>query len=92
MDKPLREIKGARSGIVALIFWIATSIIVISDGIKSGTVSSVGDALYEIALSYILALVVWLIVHLAHYVWHILFEVRVMSADEYMKFLRRHWH
>ncbi len=90
MDKPLREIKGARSGIVALIFWIATSIMEISDGIKSGTVSSVGDALHEIALSFILALVVWLIVHLAHYVWHILFEVRDMSADEYMKFLRRH--
>lgn len=90
MGKPLREIKGARSGIVALIFWIATSIMAISDGIKSGTVTSVGDALYQIALSSILASIVWLIVHVAHYVWHILFEVEDMSADEYMKFLRRH--
>lgn len=90
MDKPLREIKGARSGIVALIFWIATSIMEISDGIKSGTVSSVGDALYEIALSFILALVVWLIVHLAHYVWHILFEVGNISVDDYLKLFRKH--
>lgn len=90
MGKPLREIKGARSGIVALIFWIATSIMAISDGIKSGTVTSVGDALHEISLLFTPSIVVWLIVHVAHYVWHILFEVEAMSADEYMKFLRRH--
>lgn len=86
MRKPLREIKGARSGIVALFVWIASSIISVSDGIKEGKVTTVGEAFYEILISMILAAIVWVTVHVIH---EILAAPR-MSEEEFMKFLRRH--